>query len=112
MASKVIFVIDPCLQFRYPVVQRAPHYQHRCPVFYVLSWQCPVILPTALYDFINQFEKEIDLDFSIQTAELEQFILHFYNPINPYKETAHMPFLSITPPLIPTIPVTGPPSQK
>lgn len=109
---QVVFTIDPVFQFRSAQVIQTPHFCLPCPVFQILYWDCPVILPTSFYNLLHLLEHKLGTDPSIPLSELEEFIHHFFAIITPYDQSVHKPLLATVPPPILSNPFTNPPDHQ
>ena len=108
---QVVFTIDPVFQFRSTQVIQTPHFRFPCPVFHLLYWDCPLILPTSFYNLLHLLKYKLGIDFSIPLSELKEFIHHFFTIITPYDHSVHEPLLTTIPPPIISNLFPNPPDQ-
>ena len=94
--------INPLFHFIEPQIISATHHNYRCPVYHILWWDYPRVVPEDLSELFFNLEDIFDNGITDFLYTFHDSIIDFYRPISPSDHSARSPLVLNRPPSIPS----------
>ena len=94
--------VNPLFHFIEPQIISTTHHNYRCPVYHLLWWDYPRVVPKDLSELFYTLEDIFDNGITDFLYAFHDTILDFYRPLSPTDHSARSPLVLNRPPSIPS----------